>query len=58
VFSIPENYLIASKEELVNSKKVVKKHIENQVKELENKSELNDIEKKKLKTLKERLTKM
>jgi hypothetical protein len=58
VFSIPENYLITSKEELANSKKVVKKHIENQVKELENKNELNEIENKKLKTLKERLTKM
>ncbi|GHU12493.1 hypothetical protein FACS1894161_0850 [Spirochaetia bacterium] len=56
--SVPESYLITSKEELANSKKVVKKHIENQVKGLESKSELNEVEKKKLKTLKERLTKL
>jgi hypothetical protein len=56
--AIPESYLITSKEELTNAPKVVKKHITTKIEQLENKGALNDVEKKKLETLKERFAKM
>jgi hypothetical protein len=58
VSSIPESYLITTAQEELDYKKPVKKHLESEVKILEAKKELNDVEKKHLKATKERLTKI